>query len=205
MVSSWVRTTSHSNLTPSPWPPQLGHATHDNWDCRCTSKKVFKDVAQRLKRLPPMRETWVRSLGREDPLKKEMVTYSSILAWRIPWMEKPGRLQSTGSQRVGHDWVTSLHFTSDSKESVCHASDLGSRSGRSLEKGIATHSSIFFFLTPILPVEFHGQRNLVGCSPWGHKDDWATNTSTFSHMIRTEIAGALLKRYLRGYDMWAES
>ena len=60
-------------------------------------------VAQRLKRLPPMRETQVRSLGWEDPLEKEMVNHSSILAWRIPWMEKPRRLQSTGSQRVGHD------------------------------------------------------------------------------------------------------
>ena len=60
-------------------------------------------VAQRLKRLPPMQETWVRSLGWEDPLEKEMVTHSSILAWRIPWTEKPGRLQSTGSQRVRHD------------------------------------------------------------------------------------------------------
>ena len=60
-------------------------------------------VAQRLKRLPPMQETQVQSLGQEDPLEKEMVTHSSILAWRIPWMEKPGRLQSTGSQRVGHD------------------------------------------------------------------------------------------------------
>ena len=60
-------------------------------------------VAQRLKRLPPMLETRVRSLGQEDPLEKEMAIYSSILAWRIPWTEKPGRLQSTGSQRVGHD------------------------------------------------------------------------------------------------------
>ena len=67
-------------------------------------------VAQRLKRLPPMWETWVQSLGQEDPLEKEMATHSSILAWRIPWMEEPGRLQSTGSQRVGHDWATSLHF-----------------------------------------------------------------------------------------------
>ena len=49
-------------------------------------------VAQRLKRLPPMQEIRVRSLGWEDPLEKEMVTHSSILAWRIPWMEKPGRL-----------------------------------------------------------------------------------------------------------------
>ena len=65
-------------------------------------------VAQRLKRLPAMRETRVRSLGREDPLEKEMATHSSTLAWRIPWTEEPGRLQSTGLQRVGHDWVTSL-------------------------------------------------------------------------------------------------
>ena len=55
-----------------------------------------------------MRETWVRSLGWKDPLEKEMATHSSILAWRIPWMEKPGGLQSTGSQRVRHDWATSL-------------------------------------------------------------------------------------------------
>ena len=67
-------------------------------------------VAQKLKRLPPMWETRVRSLGREDPLEKEMVTHSGILAWRIQWTEEPGRLQSTGSQRVGHDWVTSLSF-----------------------------------------------------------------------------------------------
>ena len=60
-------------------------------------------VAQRLKRLPSMWETWVRSLGQEDPLEKEMVTHSSILAWRIPWTEEPGGLQSTESQRVGHD------------------------------------------------------------------------------------------------------
>ena len=60
-------------------------------------------VAQRLKCLPAMQETWVRSLGREDPLEKEMATHSSILAWRIPWTEEPGGLQSTGSQRVGHD------------------------------------------------------------------------------------------------------
>ena len=69
-------------------------------------------VAQRLKRLPPMQETWVRSLGQEDPLEEEMATNSSTLARRIPWREEPGRLQSMGLQRVGHDWATSLHFTS---------------------------------------------------------------------------------------------
>ena len=72
-------------------------------------------VDQRLKHLPPMWETWIRSLGWEDPLEKEMVTHSSILAWRIPWTEKPGRLQSTGSQRVGHDWATSFSFSHSSK------------------------------------------------------------------------------------------
>ena len=56
-----------------------------------------------LKRLPALLETWVQSLGREDLLEKEMATHSSILAWKIPWMEKPGELQSMGSQRVGHD------------------------------------------------------------------------------------------------------
>ena len=60
-------------------------------------------VAQRLKCLPGMQEIWVRSLGREDPLEKEMATHSSTLAWRIPWREEPGRLQSVESRRVGHD------------------------------------------------------------------------------------------------------
>ena len=60
-------------------------------------------VAQRLKRLPAMRETGVRSLGREDPLEKEMATHSNILAWEIPWTEEPGGLQSMGLQRVRHD------------------------------------------------------------------------------------------------------
>ena len=60
-------------------------------------------VAQTVKRLPAMRETQVRSLGREDPLEKEMAIYSSTLAWKIPWTEEPDRLQSMGSQRVGHN------------------------------------------------------------------------------------------------------
>ena len=80
---------------------RVGHdwAIEQNWK-----------VAQRLKHLPAMWETWVRSLGWQDPLEKEMATHSSTLVWWIPWMEEPAGLQSTGSQRVGHDWVTSLHF-----------------------------------------------------------------------------------------------
>ena len=68
-------------------------------------------MAQRVKHLPAMRETRVRSLGREDPLEKEMATHSSILAWRIPWTEEPGGLQSMESQRVGHNEATSLSLS----------------------------------------------------------------------------------------------
>ena len=60
-------------------------------------------MAQTVKHLPTMRETWVQSLGREYLLEKEMATHSTILAWKIPWTEEPGRLRSMGSQRVGHD------------------------------------------------------------------------------------------------------
>ena len=70
---------------------------HEFKQAPCTSL-----VAQMVKCLPTMWETWVQSLGRED-LEKEMVIHSSILAWKIPWMEEPGRLQSMGLQRVGHD------------------------------------------------------------------------------------------------------
>ena len=60
-------------------------------------------VAQTVKRLPAMQGTWIQSLGQEDPLEKEMATHFSTLAWKIPWMEEPGRLQSMGSQKVGQD------------------------------------------------------------------------------------------------------
>ena len=63
-------------------------------------------VAQTVKNPPAMRETWVQSLSWEDALEEGMATYCSILAWRIPWTEEPGGLQSMGLQRVGHDWVT---------------------------------------------------------------------------------------------------
>ena len=65
-------------------------------------------VAQTVNNLPAVQETQVQSLDREDPLEKEMATHSSILAWKIPWTEEPGRLQSMESRRVGHDCATSL-------------------------------------------------------------------------------------------------
>ena len=64
-----------------------------------------------IKYLPTVWETWVQSLGWEDLLEREMATHSSILAWKTPWTEEPGRLPSMGSQRVGHDWVTSLSLS----------------------------------------------------------------------------------------------
>ena len=60
-------------------------------------------MAQPVKNLPALQETWFRSLGREDPLEKGMATHYSILAWKVPWTEEPGGLQSMRSQRVGHD------------------------------------------------------------------------------------------------------
>ena len=65
-------------------------------------------MAQMVKNRPAMQEIWVRSLGQVDPLEEGMATHSSILAWKTPWTEEPGRLQSMGSQRVRHDWATTL-------------------------------------------------------------------------------------------------
>ena len=67
-------------------------------------------VAQTVRRLPTMQETEVWSLGREDPLEREIATHSSTLAWKIPWTEEPGRLQSMALQRAGYDWATSLTY-----------------------------------------------------------------------------------------------
>ena len=83
-------------------------------------------MAQRLKRLPSMWETWVRPLVWEDPLEKEMATHSSILAWRIPWMEELGGLQSTGRKEL--DTTERLHFTSLSILGVAQAASVASAS-----------------------------------------------------------------------------
>ena len=92
-------------------------ATHSGkilWRRKKKPTPVFSAslVAQMVKSLPAVRETRVRSLGWKIPLEKEMATHSSILAWKIPWMEKPGGLQSMGSLRVGHSRVTSLSLSS---------------------------------------------------------------------------------------------
>ena len=109
-------------------------------------------MAQRLKCLPGMWETWVQSLGQEDPLKKEMAMHSSTLAWRIPWGEEPGRLQSTGHKEL--DTTEQLYLLSrllgfpggsEVKASACNAIPV---LGRSPGKGNATHSSILAWRIP---------------------------------------------------------
>ena len=85
-------------------------------------------MAQMVKNLPAMRETQVQSLGREDPLKKGLTIHSSILAWRVPWTEKTGELQSMGLPRVRHDRVTNdmeRPWWLSGKESACNAGNTG--------------------------------------------------------------------------------
>ena len=74
--------------------------------CKGSRKEQASLVTQTVKNLPAVWETWVQSLSWEDPLEEGMATHSSILAWRIPWIEEPGRLQSMGLQRVRQDWAT---------------------------------------------------------------------------------------------------
>ena len=89
----------------------LGLAPKDHaWVLRLLSQ-VLGSSGFSGEELPAIQETHIRFLGQDDPLEKEMATHSSILAWEIPWTEEPGRLQSMGSQRVGHDWATDT-FTS---------------------------------------------------------------------------------------------
>ena len=84
----------------------------------CYTSEPSSLVAQMIQRLPTMWETQIQSLGQEDLLEKEMATHSSILAWKIPWTEEPDRLQSIGSQSVGHDWLTSLSLSTHLKDST---------------------------------------------------------------------------------------
>ena len=88
------------------------HSCYKRWVTRLSLELCFLSglflVAQRVKNLPAIQETWGQFLGQEDSLEKGMATHSSILAWRIPWTEEPGGLQYMGSQRVRHDWVTNI-------------------------------------------------------------------------------------------------
>ena len=135
-------------------------------------------VAQMVKRLSAMQETRVWSLGWEDPLEKEMAAHSSILAWKIPWTAEPGRLPSMGSQRVGHDWASSVslftfHFQ------------------YSLEKEMGTHFSILAWKIPWM--EEPGGLQPTGSPRVGH--DWFHVTSIL-HLPKNQKGNIGLKPQL---------
>ena len=137
-------------------------------------------VAQRIKHLPAMQETWVRPLVWEDPLEKEMATHSSIPAWRIPWTEEPGGLQSAGSQRVGHDWATShthKELTNIVKLLLIQFHIVWILSVFSqcrVSESLFMHTMHWrrkWRPTPVfLPGESQGRRSLVGCRLWGRTE-----------------------------------
>ena len=104
---------------PGGLPPMGSHRVGHDWSDLAAAAAAG---AQEVKKLPAMGETWVQSLGWEDPLEEGMATHSSILAWKIPWMQEPGRLQSMGSLGVGHDWVTSLSLVGEENGNPLHYS-----------------------------------------------------------------------------------
>ena len=114
---SWVQSPSAVILEPKKIKSVCFHCfpIYLPWSdgTRCHDLHFFECslVVHTVKNLSVMQKTHIWSLGWEDPLEKEMATHSSILAWRIPWTEEPGRLQSMGSQRVGHNWVTPLSLS----------------------------------------------------------------------------------------------
>ena len=125
---AWCRVLGGHSITPGPFVGlAVGPLTGPPGNC-CVWASL---VAQRVKHLPAIWETWVQSPGWEDPLEKEMAIHSSTLAWKTPWTEETGRLQSMGSQRISRlrDFTFTFHF---------HA----------LEKKMATHSSIVAWRIP---------------------------------------------------------
>ena len=117
----------------------------------------------------------------EDLLEKEMASHSSILAWKIPWMEEPSRLQSMGSQKVGHNWTTSLHYSFAGASLVAlMVKNLPTMWETWLDSWVKKIPWRKKWLPPpiFLPGEFHGQRSLAGYSPWGCKEsdrsEWLT-------------------------------
>ena len=138
------------------------------------STRGFSLVAQMVKHLPTMWETWVRSPDGEDPLEKEMATHSSTLAWKIPW-EKTDRLQSMGWQRVGHGWATLLHLLQGllrwhSGKEPAYQFRRHKRSRFDPRIGKVPWRRKWLPISVFLPGKSHGQRSLAGYSLWGHKE-----------------------------------
>ena len=134
-----------------------------------------------------MQETWVQSLGQEDPLEKEMATHSSILAWEIPWTEEPGWLWSMGSQRVGHDWATAAAAKSlQSCPTLCDPIDAAHQAPPSLGFSRQEHWS-----------------GLPFPSPMHESEKWKWSRSVVSDSKRTH--GLQPTRVLRPWDFPGKS
>ena len=115
-----------------------------------------------------MQETRVQSLGQEDPLEKEMATHSSILAWKIPWTEEPGRLYSPWGHKES-DTTERLTHNLLKCSLMCSMQTLGVTNGdEEVAPLLAYTISLWHPTTVLLPGQSHGQQSLVGCSPWGH-------------------------------------
>ena len=146
-----------------------------------------------------VRETWVQSLCWEDSLEEGLTTYSSILAWRIPWIEETGGLQSVESQRAGHNWATFTHFTlgSSGKEPSCQ-----SRGCKRCEFDPWARKMPWrraWQLTPVfLPGESHGQRSLTSYGPWGHNWSDLACMHTGGEFEKSFSWHAVLKECTRG-------
>ena len=192
-------------LVPPNLAPRLSKVTSKWWKTSNLSlisyfPNVYSSwylVAEMVKCLPTMQETRVQSLGWEDLLEKEMATHSSTLAWKIPWMKEPGSLLSMGSQRVGHNWATSLSLSvvlktcrqSDSsvgKQSAWNAGDLGLIPGwgRSAREGIGyplqySWASLVAQLVKNLPAM---QETWVQSLAW--EDPLKNATATHSSILR---------------------
>ena len=135
-------------------------------------------VDQTVKNLPAMQETQVWSLGWEDPLEKRVATLSSILAWKIPWTEEPGRLQSMESQKVGHNWVTDFHLSAlvmllftMAKINAHSATKRHYPIFLSLSQaGLLSYGMVFSLLASILEANASGRYRIQSASEWGY--DW---------------------------------
>ena len=124
-------------------------------------------VAQTVKNLPAVQETWVRSLGWEDPLEKEMETHSSILAWKISWTEEPGGLQSMGPQRVRHNWATNTQvYPSPPKVSLCPSIILTSWSSFCHCPTVGNHWSAFHHY--LLDINIYIMHFLIIFNKWNY-------------------------------------
>ena len=171
------------SLTHPPWlmqthillcgrPQHTSGLTYWEWGfmmrIKMSKEFLISLVAQMVKHLQTMWETRVQSLGQEDPPEKEMATHYSTLAWKIPWTEEPGRLQSTGSQRVGHDWGTKITADGDCSHEIKRHLLLGRKAMTNLESLLKTRDII-------LPTKVDLVKAIVfplvmyGCESWNIK------------------------------------